>query len=119
MGRMPCANCGNIISTTSVPNDVEYFLTSLHDADGKKYYELIKDENLRQKRNYERDHDEELKYIDTWFEVSCEFGNGVWICKNCKAMHIFSKKKGHYDEVERVYVPLDKKSWWGNLERDK
>jgi hypothetical protein len=119
MGRMLCANCGNTISNTTCPNDIEYYLTRFGVIDDKKYDELIKSENLRQKRNYERDHDEELKYIDTWHEVNMEFGYDVWVCKNCKAMHIFSNKKGRRNEVERIYVPLDRNAWWNDVEGNK
>lgn len=105
MAQFICITCGARLSNTMVPNDIEYFLINswVGDSQVAEYSKIVTHTNKTQRSDpyYEGE-------VDTWFDVSLELGDNVWVCPRCQTMHVFGK---HGGDLEKVYKLVDKEDW--------
>ena len=106
MSKLLCQKCGRVLSNTS-ENIVEYFLMNVwYEHYHEDEYKEALAKSLKDHEEWNKNCPEDNRTIDTWFDISMDFANDVWICPKCKTMHIFELNS---DRVKDVYwrIPVD------------
>lgn len=113
MATFYCTKCNERMWNGSDMNTFEHFLINqnVYNLEQKKYDKLIRKVNKEYKENQkDPEFGKDYKEIDTWFDVCFELGNDVWICPECKTMHIFERGG---NKLEQVYILENKQSVGG------
>lgn len=106
---MLCNRCGRTLSNTSENKIENYLITQYPDYYHEEAYErLIQKANKEQKQDHLDNPQWYDENIDTWFEINEAFGEEVWICPDCKTMHIFSRET---HELKDIYWRLPRDEW--------
>ena len=115
MATFFCINCGERMCNSSDDNTFEHFLikTNVYNLEEKKYDEVVAKEN-KETLEWNKEHPNDKREMDTWFGVCMELGQDAWICPKCETMFIF---KQNSNELESVYK-LDN-SWREKAEKSK